>query len=216
MLRGYNHTRNAQTLGEIPMSTGAMTLYNFQDLEVPPSVRAPRKSLVASFMKVVLGPFIASAATTTTGVSDEQTGTFGAQQQRLSQQALTVFVGDSAYRIDKFIEALSEALELNATMVEAEEGDRIDDQTLQYAVQSLVPLIASHELPAPLILPLQNGGIGAEWHTSGMNIELRFRKPYDVYALLEDARGNTPFHGRDPDLVHIRPALRDLSRRCVE
>ena len=100
-------------------------------------------------------------------------------------------------------------------MIDAEEGDPIDDQTLQYAVQSLGPLIAFFEIPTPLILPLQNGGIGAEWHTSGMNIELRFRKPYDVYVLLEDVQGTASFHGRDPDLVHTHPALHELSRRPI-
>src|SRR6516225_6752499 len=65
----------------------------------------------------------------------------------------------------------------------------VDDQTLLYAVQSLAPLILSLELPPPLVLPLQNGGIGAEWHTSGMNIELRVRKPYGIYAVLEERPG---------------------------
>lgn len=200
------------------MSTGVMTLSNFQALDVPPSVRAARRNAVASFIKkFVLGPLIASVTTTTSGVGDEQTRTFGTQQQRLSQGALTVFVGDSPQRIEKFIEALSDALELNATMVDAEEGDPMDYQTLQYAFQSLGPLIAALELPVPLVLPLQNGGIGAEWHTVGMNIELRFRQPYDIYVVLEDARGVIePFHGRDPDLVHAPSALYELSTRSGE
>lgn len=198
------------------MSTGVMTLSNFQAVEIPPSVRAPRRNLLASFIEVVLAPLIASGPTTTIGVSDERTGTFGAQQQRPGQRESTVFFQDSAKRIDNFIEVLSDALKLNATMLDADEADPIDNQTLQYAVQSLLPLIASLELPALLILPLQNGGIGAEWHASGMNIELRFRKPYDVYALLEDAQGTTSFRGRDPDLVHTGHALREISRRPVE
>jgi hypothetical protein len=199
------------------MSAGVVTLSDLQELEVPQSVRAPRTNFGEFLRKFVFGSPIPSPATTTTTVaSDEQTGTLGAQQQTLRKQESTLSVGDPAHRIYRFFEALGDALELNATMVDAEEGDPIDDQTLQYAVQSLGPLIASLELPVPLILPLQNGGISAEWHTSGMNIELRFRKPYDVYALLEDARGDTPFHGRDPDLVHTRPALRDLGTRRVE
>jgi hypothetical protein len=101
-------------------------------------------------------------------------------------------------------------------MVLDEEGDPVDSQTLQYAALSLSPLITFLELPTPLILPLQNGGIGAEWHASGMNIELRYRKPYDVYAVLEDARGATPFRGRDPELERTRVALSELARRILE
>ena len=55
--------------------------------------------------------------------------------------------------------------------------------TVDYAVQSLLPIIKRYKLPAPLMLPLQNAGIGFERHTGGMNIELRFRKPYQVYAV---------------------------------
>ena len=72
------------------------------------------------------------------------------------------------------------------------------------------------EMPAPLVLPLQNGGIGAEWQVFGMNIELRFRNPYHIYSVLEDARGVIPpFHGRDPHLVQARTTLRELATRAV-
>nr|WP_294551640.1 hypothetical protein [uncultured Rhodopila sp.] len=47
--------------------------------------------------------------------------------------------------------------------------------------------------------------MGAEWHERGVNIELRFRRVFDVYAVIEDARGIVPdFHGRDPSLQHAR------------
>jgi len=50
-----------------------------------------------------------------------------------------------------------------------------------------------------------------------MNIELRFRKPYDIYAVLEDVRGVVlSFHSRDPNLVYARAALRELSNRSIE
>jgi hypothetical protein len=49
-----------------------------------------------------------------------------------------------------------------------------------------------------------------------MNIELRFRNPYHIYAVLEDARGVIqPFHGRDPGLVQTRAALRELATRAI-
>jgi hypothetical protein len=118
-------------------------------------------------------------------------------------------------KVEQFFDALRDALELYRVMITEDEISPLDDQTLRYAFQSLLPLFVSFKLPPPLILPLQNGGIGAEWHTFGMNIELRFRKPYDVYAVIEDARGTLPeYHGRDRDLLQARSALSELSIRA--
>jgi hypothetical protein len=193
-----------------------MTLPDFQAVQLPPSSpRAPRRNLPALFRKFTFGLLIASPATTSR-LRDQETS--DAQQQSLSQQPLTALVPEPVQdRIERFAEALTDALVLSDTMVTSEEGDPVDQQTLLYAIQSLVPLVMSLKLMSPLILPLQEGGIGAEWHMSGMNIELRFRKPYDIYAVLEDARGAIePFHSRDPDLVRTRSALCELSTRSVE
>jgi hypothetical protein len=117
---------------------------------------------------------------------------------------------------DQFYAALNEARELSEIMVAEDEISPIDEQTLNYAIQSLLPLVQRFKLPPPLMLPLQNAGIGAEWHTSAMNIELRFRKPYHVYVLVEDARGALPtYQGRDPNLVQATAALACLSARAV-
>ena len=216
MLRGTNHTRNAQALGEVRVSSSLMTLPDFQAVQLPPSSpRAPRTYLPSLFRKFTFGLLIASPATTSR-LRDQET--LDAQQQSLSQQPLTALVPEPVQdRIERFAEALTDALVLSDTMVASEEGDPVNQQTLLYAIQSLVPLVMSLKLLPPLILPLQDGGIGAEWHTSGMNIELRFRKPYDIYAVLEDARGAIElFHSRDPDLVHTRSALCELSTRSAE
>ena len=177
-----------------------MTLYNFP----------------AVLRKFTFTPLIIFT-TTTSSIPERQPQTLDAQQQSLSQGLLTALPEALQDRIEKFREAFNDALQLSDTMVAAEEGDPLDDQTLLYAIQSLAPLVMSLILPTPLILPLQNGGIGAEWHTSGMNIELRFRKPYDIYAVLEDAHGAIEqFHSRDPDLVRARSALSELSTRSAE
>jgi hypothetical protein len=213
MLRGTNHTRNARALGEIPVSPSLMTLSDFQAVQLPPpAARAPRTNL-PPLRKFTFG--LASPATTSR-IHDQETS--DVQQQSLSQQPLTALVAEPLRdRIERFAEALTDALQLSDTMVASDESDPVDHQTLLYAIQSLAPLVLSLKISPPLILPLQNGGIGAEWHTSGMNIELRFRKPYDIYAVLEDARGAIePFHSRDPDLVHARSALCELSTRSVE
>jgi hypothetical protein len=118
--------------------------------------------------------------------------------------------------LEELRKAVIEAIELSKTMVAEDEAAPINDQTYFYAVEVLAPLIIAMELPVPLILPLQNGAMGAEWHNHGLNIELRFRNPYDVYAVLEDARDAIqPFYGRDPFLVETRAALRELSTRAV-
>jgi hypothetical protein len=119
-------------------------------------------------------------------------------------------------RLEEFGKAVAEAIELSDAMVAENEAAPINYQTLTYAVEALAPLIVAMGLSSPLMLPLQNGGIGAEWHDVGMNIELRFRSPYHVYAVLEDARGAIPpFHGRDPHLVHTRLAMRRFATRAV-
>ena len=190
------------------MSSGVLTLDYFQNLEPLPSVRAPLVNPITWLIQLISGPRITARATSGEA-NDEQSQTVD------PQKAVTTSVIDSGREcMEKLFEAVSDAIQLNGTMVAAEEGDPLDSQTLLYAIQSLAPLVMSLRLPPPLILPLESGGIGAEWHTSGMNIELRFRKPYDVYAVLEDVRGaTTPFYGRDPDLVHTHPALQQLSRR---
>jgi hypothetical protein len=99
-------------------------------------------------------------------------------------------------------------------MIAQGDGDPFDHQTFTYAVQSLLPFIVSLALPCPMMLPLQDGGIGAEWHDLGMNVELRFRKLYDVYAVVEDAHDIvSPYHGRDPYLRNVESALLELSHR---
>jgi hypothetical protein len=225
MLYGANHTRNAHALGEVPMSSTLMTLGDFQAAELPPpSARAPRtdptRESIANLLKILgkvtLGRIITSSVAVTSWNRDQRTS--GSQRQSLSQPPLTARAPEESLRvkIEQFREALRDALELSDTMIADEAGEPIDNQTLIYAIQTLEPLVMSLKLPPPLMLPLQNGGIGAEWHTSGMNIELRFRKPYDVYAVLEDAQGAVPqYHGRDPHLVQAGSALCELSARSA-
>lgn len=124
--------------------------------------------------------------------------------------------GPDPLRMEGFVRALNDAIELAEVMVAEDESAPLNPQTLIYAAQILAPLVVALKLPPPLMLPLQNGGIGAEWHVFGMNIELRFRRPYEVYTVLEDALGAIPpYHGRDPYLVQARSALRELRARAI-
>jgi hypothetical protein len=195
------------------MNLSLMTLEDFQAVRIPP--QAAGTNLPAR--KFTLSSSGVTASLTTTGGIPNQDAS-SAREERLSPPPRIAIIPDAGQdRLERFIDALNDALQLSHTSAASDEGDPIDHQTLTYAVQSLAPLMVSLELSPPLILPLQNGGIGAEWHTSGMNIELRFRKPYDVYAVLEDARGIiSPFHSRDPELVNASSALSELGKRSIE
>jgi hypothetical protein len=140
------------------------------------------------------------------------------QEKDSPPSTVTGIVKDEAVRLtlEQFSRAVSDAVALSVEMIAEDEIVPIDVHTLKFAIQNLAPVIATLELPPPLMLPLQNGGIGAEWHASGLNIELRFRKPYDIYAVLEDARNVIKeYHGRDPDLVQTRPVLSQLRARSA-
>ena len=184
-------------MGEIPVSTSVMTLSSFP----------------VGSKQSIYGPF--DPASPFNGYVGSSTTVVRAWQQDFNDQSLTGRTPEPLQtRLTKFIEAVEEAVELSEAMVAAEENDPIDQQTFVYAMQSLLPAIISLQLPPPLVLPLQSGGIGVEWHTGGMNIELRFRKAYDIFAVLEDAQGRIEaFHGRDPNLDHSRLALNELSSR---
>jgi hypothetical protein len=117
-------------------------------------------------------------------------------------------------KVDGFLCALRDAVKFSEAMVAEDEGAPLNIQTWAYASQTLVPLITALDLDSPLLLPLQNGGIGAEWHDFGLNIELRFRNPYQVYVVIEDARGIiSPFHDFDSNLLQLNVALRELAAR---
>ena len=117
-------------------------------------------------------------------------------------------------KINDFHIAFNESVEMSKAMVADDEGAPLNVQTWRYAAQEIISIISSLDIPLPFMLPLQNGGMGAEWHAKGLNIELRFRKPYQVYVVLEDARNTIPeLHGYDRNLVQAREALRQLSAR---
>ena len=230
MLRGDNDTRNAQALGKVPMSGMAVSALSrpndFRALigtdESPAITSWLRRDQVGHSSggpqpvppKPLSTPKPADVKAQSQAITSQGFARGETQTVSPSQALPTLGAETARIRIAQFVEALSEACELSNEMVAEGESLPINMQTMIYAVQSLAPLIASLKLPPPLTLPLQNGGIGTEWHASGMNVELRFRKPYDVYAVFEDARGVIPsYHGRDQDLVQARPVLAELSAR---
>jgi hypothetical protein len=119
-----------------------------------------------------------------------------------------------ASKSSEFLRCFTDSVELSKSMAAEGEAAPLNLQTWSYAAQQLNSLVHNFDLPMPLLLPLQNGGLGAEWHEKGLNIELRFRSPYNVYAVLEDAKGKVgTFQDYDVNLERSRAALQELGLR---
>lgn len=119
--------------------------------------------------------------------------------------------GDSA-RAKSFLLACEAAADLADQMAEEGEGDPADWDTWISALRFLAP--NARYLPTPLIMPLQRGGLGFEWHTHGINLELRFRPGSPLYTLVEDARRELPAsRGRENGEFRANEALRALIGR---
>jgi hypothetical protein len=97
-------------------------------------------------------------------------------------------------------------------MAAADEADPPSMEIWQNAWDALA--FFQTKLPAPLLAPLQLGGLSAEWHERGMNIEVRFRGAENAFVVIQDARKEVPeFLGPDPKLIRARGALEKLSAR---
>ena len=92
-------------------------------------------------------------------------------------------------------------------------ADRPDPHNIAFAAVELASIERSGA-PAPTINPSPDGAIYAEWHSSGLDIEVIFEAPYKIISLIEDARGHvSAFEGEDDDLSRSLEALRVLSSR---
>jgi hypothetical protein len=87
-------------------------------------------------------------------------------------------------------------------------------ETWTFAWGVLTQLVMSNLISLPIVMPLQSGGVGAEWHEAGLNIELRFRSPTRVYCLIEDAKCTlSRFSGFEGALTAATMALNVLAQR---
>jgi hypothetical protein len=88
-----------------------------------------------------------------------------------------------------------------------------DRHTIAFAATELAALERAG-VPAPAVHPSADGAVYAEWHTVGIDLELIFEGPYQIIALIEDARGAVPsFEGDDPDLNTSLQALKAIRTR---
>jgi hypothetical protein len=112
----------------------------------------------------------------------------------------------------EFAAAFNLGAELAADMAAADEADPADPEIWGAAFDALSNF--ARFLPAPLVSPLQLGGLSIEWHEVALNIELRFRGLTDIYTVIEDARRElATFQGHDVDLRRAENALRTLAAR---
>ena len=112
------------------------------------------------------------------------------------------------------VRSIEDFRQLAASMVAAGEVAPISAQTFWYAAGTLAAIVETLAIPAPLLLPMQSGAFSAEWHDCGLNIELRFRGPYNAFAVIEDVQGEiATLRGPDPNLAAAVQALKVFSRR---
>jgi hypothetical protein len=118
-----------------------------------------------------------------------------------------------AHRRELF-EGLMAAADTAFELAAEDEADPPSASVWAYARVALERL--GESVSTPMFTPLQLGGISAEWHEHGMNIELRFRGVQEVFVVIEDAKGELPdFHGPDPKLTAAASALRHLADRAT-
>jgi hypothetical protein len=138
--------------------------------------------------------------------------------QRLRAIAPSRTAGAAHDRLDALATAFFDALAEAGCMVEDDEIEAPDADTWNAANLALSAFLAgplAEALDVPLILPMRRGGLSAEWHERGLNIELRFRGPTDVYAVIEDVRGEVEdYRGRDPHLARAAAAIAHLAARA--
>lgn len=117
-----------------------------------------------------------------------------------------------ARKIKDFFEALQAGILLAISLVADDEIDVPDLNLWKSTISKM--LSYAGQISAPLVHPLQLGGVSFEWHDAGMNIEIRFRGEQDIFVVIEDARQEIPeFYGKDPSLHKAGQALGTLIRR---
>lgn len=91
---------------------------------------------------------------------------------------------------------------------------RINRQSLTEA-RSLLRELARSKTPAPSVVPTSDGSVQLEWHTRGIDLEVRWISTTTVHVCLEDLRG--VLGAIDDDLLYdflpLKAAIRELTSR---
>lgn len=98
---------------------------------------------------------------------------------------------------------------------DGEGGLAVDPATVAYAMSQLSNVVG--RAPAPSFSPGADGDLWALWAGHGLDIEVCFRRPGDVFAMISDGRGEVvPFEDEDPDLEVTLSALHAMAVRAVD
>jgi hypothetical protein len=219
MLHGHHNEGGAQNMGALAMSyagvsdtsTWAAGLLPRRHQESGAAVRKPVRGFLVLFNAGGWRqPYLPPLQTTRPRAVIEVPQEPGAALGAMTPNAVRV----KAQREQNYVAAFNAGAEVAAEMAAADEMDPPEPDIWEFALGALGHLAAL--VSPPLVNPLQLGGVSCEWHELGMNIELRFRGLADIYAIIEDARGDLlEFRGRDPELRHAMDALRVLVERQV-
>jgi hypothetical protein len=88
------------------------------------------------------------------------------------------------------------------------------DPTTAHFAENLLSLLSTG-IPAPSFMPGPNGDVWAIWGDFGLNIEICFRSPGDIFSMVDDAWGEIQdFEEPDPGLALTTHVLSDLRRRA--
>jgi hypothetical protein len=89
----------------------------------------------------------------------------------------------------------------------------VDPATAQAAEALLMPL--SRGVPAPSFMPGPNGDAWAIWGEAGLSIEICFRGPDDIFAMIDDTWNEVEdFEDVDPGLAVTARVLERLRHRA--
>lgn len=88
-----------------------------------------------------------------------------------------------------------------------------DRELLRSALALLLDASGGKDLPAPVVVPVNTGGVQFEWHTRGIDLELEVRPEGRYYVFFEDALHGIEREGEfHLNLAPLMAALDELAR----
>jgi hypothetical protein len=110
------------------------------------------------------------------------------------------------------IQTLNELLSLPANWDSY--GARPIDPTTAIFSLKLLSEVMSPNVPVPLVVPTNRGGVQLEWHTRGIDLEIEVQQPERISVCYEDHRLEDEWEEElTSDLTRLSDALSELSRR---
>lgn len=88
----------------------------------------------------------------------------------------------------------------------------ISPQNAASALEILMDVL-TRDTPTPSIVPTCRGGLQAEWHVAGIDLEIEFHSPHQTSLSFEDGEQDEELE--DVDIPTIREKLQELRRRVA-